>query len=89
MLYFLVLVYKIFYGTILPEPEYMKLSLKIIPQEIIDHYHLNSLQVDDWVYIKITKGMPGLKQAGKLANDRLIKYFHPYGYAPVKHPPSL
>ena len=67
----------------------MKLSLTIIPQEIIDHYNLHSLQVDNWVYIKITKGMPGLKQAGKLANDRLIKHLHPYGYAPVKHTPSL
>ena len=32
-----------FYGTLLPEPEYMKLSLAIIPQEIIDHYNLHSL----------------------------------------------
>ena len=56
-----------FYSTLLPEPKFMKLSLKIIPQEIIDYYNLNSLQVDDWVYIKITKGMPGLKQGGILA----------------------
>ena len=67
----------------------MKPSLKIIPQEIIDHYNLHSLQVDVWVYIKITKGMPGLKRVGKLANKRLIKHLHPYGYVPVKDTPSL
>ena len=44
-----------FYGSILPEPEYMKLPLKIIPQEIIDHYHLLDIQVDNWVYIRLLK----------------------------------
>ena len=67
----------------------MKLPLKLIPQEIIEQYNLQTLQVDGWVYIKIVKGMPGLKQAAKLANDRLIKHLQPYGYAPVKHTPSL
>ena len=67
----------------------MKLPLKIIPQEIVDQYNLQSLQVDGWVFIKIVKGMPGLKQAAKLANDRLVKHLQPYGYAPVKHTPYL
>ena len=33
--------------------------------------------------------MPGLKQAARLANDRLEAHLQPYGYAPVKHTPSL
>ena len=78
-----------FYGSILPDPEYMKLPLKLIPQEIITQYNLMDIQVDDWVYIKIVKGMPGLKQAARLANDRLIAHLQPYGYAPVPHTPSL
>ena len=36
----------------LPEPEYMKLNIHIIPQEIIDEYALHKL-VDEngWVYL--------------------------------------
>ena len=67
----------------------MKLPLKIIPHEIITQYNLLDLQVNGWVYIRINKGMPGLKQAAKLANDRLVTHLAPYGYAPVKHTPSL
>ena len=48
-----------------------------------------NIQVDNWVYIKIVKGMPGLKQAARLANDRLVAHLQPYGYAPVAHTPSL
>ena len=44
------------------------MKLKIIPQEIIDQYQLQDLEKDGWVYMKIVKGMPGLKQAARLAN---------------------
>ena len=33
--------------------------------------------------------MPGLKQAGRIANDRLVKHLAPHGYYPVKHTASL
>ena len=49
----------------LPNPEYMKLHLHIIPQEIIDEYALHDLlDKYGWVYLKIVKGIYGLKQAG-------------------------
>ena len=43
---------------------------KIIPQEIIGTYDLRAL-VDDpgWIYMRIEKGMYGLKQAGTIANQ--------------------
>ena len=63
--------------------------MKIIPQEIISQYNLLELAKDGWVYIKIIKGMPGLKQAARLANERLVHHLAPYGYAPVPHTPSL
>ena len=49
----------------LPETEYMKLKIHIIPQEIIDNYALHKI-VDDngLVYLEIVKGMYGLKQNG-------------------------
>ena len=52
----------------------MKLHLHIIPQEIIDEYSLRNLvDKDGWVYLKIAKGMYGLKQAGIIANMELTK----------------
>ena len=50
-----------FNAYFLPDPEYMKMKLKIIPQEIINQYQLQDLEKDGWVYMKIVKGMPGLK----------------------------
>ena len=44
----------------LPNPDYMKVHLHIIPQEIIDEYALHDLvDKDGWVYLKIGKGMYG------------------------------
>ena len=65
------------------------MKIKMIPQEIIDQYHLQDLQENGWVYMKIVKGMPGLKQASRLANERSVHHLAPYGYAPVQHTPSL
>ncbi len=62
----------------------MKFLLSNILQEIIDEYNLTE-KVDDkgYVYIKIVKGMYGLKQAGIIAHKELIKHLAPHGYAPV------
>ena len=64
----------------LPDPEYMKLQLHIIPQEIIDEYSLHDLvDKDSWVYLKIFKGMYGLKQAGIIANMQLTNHLNKLG----------
>ena len=47
------------------------------------------MEKDGWVYMKIVKGMPGLKQAARLANERLLHHLALYGYATVQHTPSL
>ena len=57
-----------FYAYFLPDQEYMKMKLKIIPQEIIDQYHLQDLQANGWVHMKIVKGTSGLKRAARLEN---------------------
>ena len=68
----------------------MRIPLKIIPQEIIDTYDLKAL-VDEqgWIYMRTEKGMYGLKQAGIIANQELVKHMAPFGYHPVKHTPGL
>jgi hypothetical protein len=59
----------------------MRIPLQIIPAEIIDQYALRDLAENGWVYVKIQKGMPGLKQAGIIANKRLQTHLAKYGYA--------
>jgi hypothetical protein len=52
-------------------------------------YNLRELAVKGWIYLEIRKGMPGLKQAGKIANDRLTKHLGKYGYTPAPRTPAL
>ena len=59
--------------TPMARPEYMRLPLKIIPQEIVSKYKLNDIADNGWVYLKIVKGMYRLPQSGKLAHDLLKK----------------
>ena len=77
-------------NNILPDPEFMHIILKIIPQEIIDAYNL-AILVDNqgWIYMCIDKGVYGLKQSGIIANQELVKHMDPFGYHPVQHTPGL
>ena len=77
-------------NNILPDPEFMRIPLKITPQEIIDTYDLKALvYYQGWIYMLIEKVMYGLKQAGITANQELVKNMAPFGYHPVKHTPGL
>ena len=78
-----------YYGNPLGKPEYMRILLADIPEEIITQYDLRAIAHAGYVYMEINKGMPGLKQAGRVANDRLRKHLAPYGYAPVPRTPAL
>lgn len=78
-----------YYNTPMARYEYMRMQLSLIPDEIIAQYDLRNLAKDGWVYIEIRKGMPGLKQAGKIANERLTTHLKKYGYAPAPRTPAL
>ena len=67
----------------------MKMSLYMIPKEIISRYQLRSLASDGWIFMKIRKGMAGLKQAGRIANNRLRLHLAKFGYTPVARTPVL
>jgi hypothetical protein len=61
-------------NSMMADPEYMRLRLNIIPEEIIVKYNLRDLVDEDgWVYIKIRKGMYGLPQAGIIAKNQLLE----------------
>ena len=53
--------------------EYVKLPYNIIPPGIKERYQLHNIVHSDHVFIEIRKGMCGLPQAGKLANELLQK----------------
>jgi hypothetical protein len=57
----------------LPEYEYVRIPLHLTPQEIVTLYNLEPLIHKGHVYAEVRKGMYGLPQAGKLANDALVK----------------
>ena len=77
-------------NNILPDPEFIRIHFKIIPQEIIYDYNLTSL-VDGqgWIYMHIEKCMYGLKQAGIISNQELVNRMAPFGCHPVQHTPDL
>ena len=68
----------------------MKILYSKIPDDVIEHYKLHHLvHTDGYVYIEIQKGMPGLKQAGKIAYDRIREHLSKYGYFPCERTPAL
>ena len=72
-------------GTPLPNQryEYMRVHIRMFPPEIIEQYSLQSLIHNHHIYVEIRRGMYGLRQAGKIANDQLIEHLAPHGYTPV------
>jgi hypothetical protein len=76
-------------NTNLPRPEYMKIPISMIPQSIIDQYHLLAIVHNGYVYVEINKGMYGLPQAGRIANDELVPYLAQHGYHQCEHTPGL
>ena len=71
--------------TPLKRPEYICISIKDIPKEIINEYQLRKI-VDDKgsIHIQANRGMYGLPQAGLLANELLEKRLNKRGYQQSK-----
>lgn len=54
------------------EPEVMKIPLINFPSNIISRYNLLSIAHNDFIYIKIKKGMYRVKQATILTYEKLV-----------------
>ena len=76
-------------NTIMARPEYMRIPLKIIPQQIIDEYDLTALAHNGYIYYQVDKGLYGLVQAGKLAYDQLLERLLKANFYPAPHAPGL
>ena len=77
-------------NTPLKRPEYIRVKITDLPEEIIKEYRLHKI-VDSkgMVYLEVTKGMYGLPQAGLLANELLEKRLNKHGYFQSKIVPGL
>jgi hypothetical protein len=72
-------------NTPMKEYEYMRIRVQDIPPDIMKRYNLDSLVHNGYIYVEIRKGMYGLPQAGRLANDKLKLHLAENGYHQVKH----
>ena len=70
--------------------EYMRIPINMIPDVNMEEYNLRPLFHKGFVYVEIHRGMYGLpQQAGRLANNQLIKHLAPHGYEPLPLTPGL
>eukprot|EP00957_Ditylum_brightwellii_P071649 5446449-Ditylum_brightwellii.AAC.1 len=67
----------------------MKIPYHLIPDKVKKEYNLDEMVQDNNIYVEIRKGMYRLPQAGKIANDQLIKHLAKFGYSPTQHMPGM
>jgi hypothetical protein len=76
--------------TPLRRPEYAKVKLSDIPEEVINEYNLREKATPDgWIYIEVVRGMYGLPQAGSLGHDLLEERLNKEGYFQSQNVPGL
>ncbi len=67
----------------------MRISTEVIPESVMDYYKLHDKVHNGFVYVRISGGMYGLKQAGRIANDALCERLDDIGYHQCRHTPGL
>ena len=88
---FMTMEISIFYHvTPLKRPEYIRISIKDIPDEIINEYKLRDMADSNGsVHIQANRGMYGLTKAGLLANELLENRLNKRGYRQSKLVPGF
>jgi len=77
-------------NTPMSRPEYIRIRISDIPDEIIKEYNLKEkVTTNGSIYIQVNKGMYGLPQAGLMANELLEKRLNKKGYYQSKLVPGL
>ena len=78
-------------NNVLPSPEYMRIHISMIPDDIQSKYGIDDDYVDTkgFVYFEITKTIYGLAQSGRLAHDDLKQHLAKYDYYPHKRTHGL
>ena len=73
----------------LPEKEYIRIPVSIIPDDIYKQYNLHLFEHNGYVLAGVSKGMYGLPQAGRVASNVLIPRLKDDGYVPTGRTPGL
>jgi hypothetical protein len=76
-------------GTPLEYYQYLRIHASMIPPEIFDEYPELVVEADGYVYFEIWKGIYGLKEAGIIAFQHLVKNLAKHGYEPMPFTPGL
>jgi hypothetical protein len=77
-------------NTPMERKEYVRITINLIPREIINEYNLKELvNANGSVLARVDKGMYGLPQAGMLANKLLKERLDKHGYHETIHTPGL
>ena len=58
--------------------EYIMIHIAMIPQEFVDKYNLKGKSHNEYIFTRVTKGMYGTPQAGRISHDSLVKHLEPY-----------
>ena len=79
-----------FLASPMEENEYMRIHARYFLDDIRLQYDIESLiDSDGYVYMRIKKGMYGLKQAAILAYNHLVKQLKPHVYHPCSESTGL
>ena len=78
-----------FLGTPLLYYQYLRIHKSMIPQEIFDEYPELVVESNGYAYFEVRKGICGLKEAGLMAFQHLVKNLDKHGYEPMKFTPGL
>jgi hypothetical protein len=77
-------------NTKLLSPEYMRIHISLIPDEIKEEYNVEDyVDENGFVYVETTGAIYGLSQSGYLAHEDLKKNLAKFGYAPAKRTHGL
>ena len=70
-------------------PEFMWILRKDIPDSIMEEFDLHRYLDGDRILLEILKGMYGLKQAGRIANDNLVPLLEKSGFMQAPLSPGI
>ena len=76
-------------GSPLKYFQYVRIPTALLPPEILSEYPEIYIESDGYTYFEARKGIYGLKEAGLIAFENLVRNLKPFGYAPVKFTPGI
>ena len=78
-----------YYITTMGWYEYSHIQLEDILEEIIKQHNLRKIAFNGWIYTETRKGMPRIKQSGKVVHNWLKNHLAKFDYILCNHPPPL